>query len=287
MEHCTDQGQPTEHHYGRFLREADMLMPIIAQRMHLLPQNVTDWETFFEIQTMHGVVDMLFVVPNTDALAKREAVGLPAVTDSAQVATLLGLTALGAIHGQACSGASAASLASFVPVSSNHLKRRVLPELVSSGWITKLDGDTWVASYEYETPLKQIIAVEVKRSEWRRALSQAIPHTDFADAAFVALDAGRLPSVTKLKPAFSYAGIGLIAVTSRADQGSYSASPELAIIIRPQYHCQSGLIRAVVAERVAALRAAGIPSGPVGHVFGRFITTSAGSTDPRMLHSRL
>ena len=63
MEHCTDQGQPTEPHYGRFLREADMLMPIIAQRMHLLPQNVTDWETFFEIQTMHGVVDMLFVVP--------------------------------------------------------------------------------------------------------------------------------------------------------------------------------------------------------------------------------
>src|ERR1035441_3283023 len=177
-----------------------MLTPIDSQRNHLLPWNSTNWETFFEIQTMHGIVDMVFVVPDTNVLQRRTDASLPPVTDSAQVATLLGLSALGAIHGQVISGASATSLASFVSVSSSHLRRRILPGLASSGWIKKLDDGTWVILCGYEIPLRRIIAVEVKRSEWRRALSQAVPHTDFADAAFVALDAKRIPSLNKLEP---------------------------------------------------------------------------------------
>jgi hypothetical protein len=279
MTHPKHQDKSADLHYGGFQREADMLIPIATHRKRLLPKSMADWEIFFEIQTLHGIVDILFVIPETETIAQRESSGISAVTDTAQVATLMGLTALRAIRGQAATGATASSLKSFVPVSPAHLKRRILPGLAASGWVEKLGDETWVVRCEYKIPLRKIIAIEVKRGEWRRALNQAAPHTHFADAAFVALDAVRVPSLDRLEPAFSHAGVGLITVANWAPR---SASSGLDIMIRPQYHARSGLSRAVVAERVVALRATGMPSGPVGHVFGKFITTSVGTGDPRM-----
>lgn len=282
MDYRTDQRKPPGNRSQPFVREADMLIPIDAQRKRLLPQNSMGWETFFEVQTMHGVVDMLFVVPDIDAVAARETVGVPAVTDSAQVATLLGLTALRAIKGHASRGASIHALATLVPVSIAHLRRYVLPALVASGWATQANDGAWLTMHAYEIPFKRIIAVEVKRSEWRRALAQTIPHTEFADTVYVALDAAKIPALPRIEAAFNHAGIGLAAIKRSSCYPAPNAT-NLEVILRPRHQRKHGLVRAVVAERILALRAAGAFSGPVGPVFGRFISTSAGSQDPRIL----
>jgi hypothetical protein len=46
------------HRPSPFAREADMLLPLAASREQLT-QGRRGWETFYEVQTTHGVVDIL------------------------------------------------------------------------------------------------------------------------------------------------------------------------------------------------------------------------------------
>jgi hypothetical protein len=261
-----------------------MLAPLAAKRPCLTPRKVTGWETFFEVQTMHGVVDILFVVPSARALARRVAAELPAVTDPAQVASLLALTEVGAVTDSRHTGSRVEEFASWVPVSRGHLQRHVLPALTETGWVVAGGDGTWPIRRRYEIPLERIVAVEVKRGEWRRALSQATPHTDFADATFVALDAARTPSLARVTSAFAHAGVGLVTVADIPGDDATVLS-HVAVRLRPGRRRRRGLVRAVVAERVIALRDVGVWSGPVGHVFGRQVTTSSGE-DPRLMVAR-
>jgi hypothetical protein len=264
-----------------FTCEADMLVPL-AVRREQFAQGERGWETFFEVQTTHGVVDILFVAPDLTVLNLRAQSGLPPVEDVAGVATLLALTAGGHVRRSDLSradephlAASSRDLVSRVPVTHSHLRRHVLPQLVEAGWATLTGHDRWLATMRYAIPMRRIVAVEVKRAEWRRALTQAAPHTAFADSTFVALDAARLPDLQVVAPAFTFAGVGLAGVAAHEDHGS------VQVLVASGQHRSTGLPRAVVAERVAGLRAAGLRSGPVAHVFGRVLTASV-DLDPRL-----
>jgi hypothetical protein len=257
-----------------------MLVPLAVCRAQLA-EGEREWETFFEVQTTHGVVDILYVAPDLNVLNDRAQNGVRPVEEVAGVATLLALTAEGHVRYRDLSqaderylGASSRDLASRVPVTHSHLRRHVLPQLVEAGWATREGRDRWLATMSYAIPMRRIVAVEVKRGEWRRALTQAAPHTAFADSTFVALDAARLPDLQVAAPAFTFAGVGLAAVAAHDGHDS------VQVLLAAGKDRSTRLPRAVVAERVAALRAAGLRSGPVTHVFGRVLTSSVDS-DPR------
>lgn len=256
---------------GRFAREADMLPPLVqAKRLILGGHSVGD--VYFEVQTMRGVADLLVVVPDGDVLAARWSRGLRPVLEGAGVAVLMALTSLGAIEGCAGPGANASSIGEQVRISVGHLRRTVLPNLAEVGWVVP-DGQAWRCAYRYQQPMRRIAAVEVKRDRWRQALSQASHHTSFADATYVALDGAREINVPELASPFRLASVGLLTVC----QGGV---PAVRRELPPSQRRPRGLPRAVVAERVAALLASGVRSGPVGHVFGKHLTTSHGE-DPR------
>ncbi len=273
-----EAGRPSRRQRGAkgmgFVREADMLAPLLSWSPELrLPAGA---EPYFEVQTSQGVVDLLLVVLDEAVVAARRATGLPALAEPAALAAVSALTTLAAVEDGEAPGATARDLAPHVPVGVDHLRRRVLPGLSEMGWVSQGEAGRWRARLRYLAPLRQVMAVEVKRGEWRRALGQAVAHTAFADSTYVALDAARTPPLATLAPAFASAGVGLISVRA---SGRMTVERQLAARRRRAWN---GAARALVGERVLALAAAGTRAGSVGPVFGRFFTTSAGS-DPRLV----
>lgn len=253
-----------------FVREADMLEPLLAGIPSVMRGGIG--EPFFEVQTQRGVVDLLYARVNKPIVRWRSGLQLPALTEVSAVAVMLALTELGAVEGED-QPAQVSDIAPRSSVSSGHLRRSVLPKLVESGWI-RADGRSWIACHAYQTPVSTMTAVEIKRSDWRRALSQAIAHREFADT-YVALDRGRLARPASAAQAFEYTGVGLFTVDADS-----ALSTHVERIIPARRIRRHVLPRAVVAERVVSLIEAGRRSGDIPPVFGRDLTTTSG-TDPR------
>lgn len=253
-----------------FTREADMLEPLLAGIPALTPGGMG--EPFFEVQTLRGVVDLLFARINKQIVRTRSERQLPALIELPAVAVMLALTELGAIEDTG-DQAHASAIAPRSSVSVGHLRRTVLPKLVESGWV-RSEGRGWVACQAYQVPVSAMTAVEIKRGDWRRALSQAIAHREFA-ATYVALDRGRFTRPGPAVQAFEYTGVGLLTVD--ADD---AVATRVERIVPTRRARRQLLSKAVVAERVVALIESGRRSGDVPPVFGRFLTTTSG-TDPR------
>lgn len=250
------------------------MLPVLLRGAAWLTGPRQQGSPYFEVQTMRGVVDLLMAEVDESALVSRERWSLPPVVDAPAVAVLLALSRAEAVVDAAGSRAlRVTELAPEVGMSESHLRRSVMPALADSGWLER-SGDEWRARLRYQQPMRRIVAVEVKRDKWQKALAQAVHHTSFADATYVALDGARSPHVERASGAFFLAGVGLVAVHAPPAQRLVSK------VIPAAQRRPRGLPRAVVSERVLALRASGARSGPVGHVFGRHLTTSGGE-DPR------
>ena len=87
--------------------------------------------------------------------------------------------------------------------------QRRLERLVASGAVLESDGVFRMAS-EWRDILPQIIAVEVKVSDWRRANQQALRNYTFAHQSFVALPEKTAHRV-RSAPEFAKSGVGVIA----------------------------------------------------------------------------
>ncbi len=251
-----------------------MLAPIVSGRRSF--DRTRSLEHFFEVQTTRGVVDVLFADVAHGVMDERRRFGLVTLTELAPVAVLRAMTAISSRPRPFPAG----EIAELVPFSVSHVRRAILPGLESCGWIAQAEGGKWVLNHPYRIPVRKLIAVEVKRSKWRVAVRQAISHTEFADATYVALDAARMPTADSWERPFAFAGLGVLSV------GATSASPDdptarvtrVICAVRQRPH---GLARAVVAERVAALSESGATAGQVRHVFGQFVTSAWGA-DPRL-----
>lgn len=267
---------PSPGRPGRFVREADMLEPLLAGVTSALSKSLG--QPLFEVQTTQGIVDLLFVRPNKAAIEERVRDKLPPLTQIAQVAVMIALTELSAIkpHGQP---ADARTIARYTSLSSEHIRRNILPHLQASGWITSLRGG-WQATRMYHPPVRGITAIEVKRGDWRRALAQAAAHTDFATTSYVALDETRIRDFSTATRAFELAEVGLLTISKERHDILPTGSVEV-LIKSHRRRRPSPVPRAVVAERSWALIAEGRRSGHVGHVFGRYFTTTSG-VDPRL-----
>ena len=259
-----------------FQREADMLASIVMARGRL--GGGRPLQPFFEVQTTRGVVDLLFADIDHAILKERR---------NARVGTLIEAAPVAVVHALSLASPeprpmATKEIADLIPYTATHLRRSVLPSLESAGWVSRVNAREWLLRCSYRIPVRRLIAIEVKRSKWRSALRQAVPHTQFADATYVALDVTRTPASGIWEDAFALAGLGLLTVRATSESLSDPGASTVARIGRAARRQPRGFARAVVAERVAALSEAGASSGFVGHVFGRFVTTEWGS-DPRLV----
>jgi hypothetical protein len=250
-----------------------MLAVIDAKRATLIRK--PEIEAYFEVQTTRGVVDVVLAEFDEQAFQDRKGRGL---------IPLIGLTEASVVHALAMRRITLTNshvLANHVGVSAAHLRRAVLPNLRNAGWLRQAGTDEWSLAFPYVSPLKRIIAIEVKRTDWRRALVQAASHVEFADVTYVALDGARGPDTSVFEDAFVRAGVGLIHVTATRRTIADPLDANLRKVIAPSRGRRRSIARTVVAERVTALRQSGSRSGELNHVFGRRLTTEWGS-DPRI-----
>ncbi len=261
----------------KFKREADMLRPLTESR-HKFTSPRTPWEYFYEIQTPKGVADLIFAVFNKQVIEDRKKWGLHPIQSKSAIDIASSLTAAQ----QQCEAGSRPSpivttseIASSILTSPSHITQQLMPMLREFGWVERAGRGQWQSKHAYQCPTTSLYAIEVKRTDWQRALAQASSHTRFANKTFLAMDAERLPkSQHTLLAALNHAGMGLLSI---------SADPltePLTVIHNPPRKSPRNSERFVVAERVLAVRGSGGNSGFWGHVFGKLITTSSGD-DPR------
>lgn len=87
---------------------------------------------------------------------------------------------------------------------------------VKSGYVEKLDGAEYRVIREYDIVLDEIIAIEAKLKDWKRALQQAKRYKKFAKQSYVLLDESNISAALKNLDEFEKYNIGLI---SLSDEG--------------------------------------------------------------------
>ncbi|GGY21732.1 hypothetical protein [Streptomyces tanashiensis] len=256
-----------------FTREADMLDPIVSGRQKFTSLR-TRWESFYEVQTSQGVVDLIFAVFLPTHVNEREIWGVHPIQERSALDALTALSQK-VSEPQGFLTMSTVEIADRVRISPSHLRKKVLPHLVDLGWVERSGKSYWRARHLHKCPTSSIYAIEVKRSEWQRALMQATSHTRFANKTYVAMDASRIPrSPESFEGAMRFTGIGMISV-SADDQ-----HPPVSVVIEARKKSPSSVDRLLVAERLLAIRSSGGNAGEISHVFGQWVTTSSGP-DPR------
>lgn len=95
---------------------------------------------------------------------------------------------------------------------------RILRQLEEAGYVSRARSGGYVRSFPLRPIARQYISVEAKRSDWRRALTQAVAHTSFATRCYVAFDAAYSTRFLKARRSFETSGIGLLGIDATPDR---------------------------------------------------------------------
>ena len=248
-----------------FAREAQMLVPLAGAAADLCTGLQGEPKVFFEVPLAAGVPDMVVVAFDNEVARKRLAAGLGPVVDVVAVRVLVAL---------ATGAQDVGDVAAAAGVSPGHLRRRILPALVSTGWVELGPGGVVSVLHAYEPVVSWAVSVEAKRREWAKAVGQAHRHLPAADRVFVALDsayAGRAVENAKY-----LAGTGLGVVTVNASPVAPSAAVDVVTFPKPNrprlprgHRRTNPAAKALLGERAWDLELAGRQTGPTYPVFGR------------------
>jgi len=211
-----------------------------------------------EVPTAAGVPDVMFLEWDEDAIGQREALGLAPVTDLTRL-RVLEILERGRIP--------VPDLSRAVGVSAAHLGRTVLPALEALGWVERW-SDRSVSlpdALTYQAPVRSMVTVEAKLSDWRRAFKQASLHAQTADRAYIALDARRATAASRIADELADEGVGLATVD--ADSG------EVRLIAHPRKLRVRDAWFRFASEQAWELRLQDRHVGDVSHVFGRDLRT--------------
>jgi hypothetical protein len=244
-----------------------MLAPISANAgMFLTPaRRRSGFQVFYELIVGHGIADVVVIQFDERAVQERLRDDQGPVEDHLQMRTLLAVQTR---------PRRIADLAEGLRVSPDYLRRAVLPRLVEGGWVSRSDSQEWALTTPFRPVARAIIAIEAKRRDWPRGLSQARRYRSFANQTYVVLDAvGTQSLLNKRQLLDDTVGFALV------DAGSH----RLRMVTRPPW--RSPLSRAEFAlagERAWSLALQGRRSGPLGHVFGQQWRATA-IPDPRLV----
>lgn len=85
-----------------------------------------------------------------------------------------------------------------------------MTEYLKAGFLTQTAARTYRKVKEYRPIVKDIVAIEAKLSNWRKALSQALRYRFFSHFSFVLLDAARAKAAVANMDIFEEYDIGLV-----------------------------------------------------------------------------
>jgi len=92
-----------------------------------------------------------------------------------------------------------------------------LEKLEKYGLISKESKFTYKATPWVSELPQEIIAIELKLSDWNEALEQSKYNLDFADYSFAVLDSSRLPQRTNIEEIYEDNNVGLIYLSSDSE----------------------------------------------------------------------
>ncbi|MBT3234829.1 MAG: hypothetical protein HN353_02655 [Bdellovibrionales bacterium] len=111
--------------------------------------------------------------------------------------------------------------------------RLKLKEYIDAGFLQKLDNRSFEVIRKYNLICDEVIAVEAKLKNWKRALTQAIRYKKISDYSFVLLDESYASSALSNIELFNHHNIGLI--TMNKSKFVIHTSPEKKNIKKAEY----------------------------------------------------
>ncbi|WP_291054753.1 hypothetical protein [Herbiconiux sp.] len=211
-----------------------------------------DVKVFAEVPSVAGVPDLAGVRFDARAIqARREGEVRPLATE-AEVKAVLAITSGPLQIGE---------LARRIRRSPDYVRRAVVPLLIQQGWVTEVDGlvrrrgeARWIA--------QRVVTVEAKLRDWTKAIGQARRQQMSADAAYIALDASGMRSITPHLDRVAEGGVGVIAVDSQSQRSRVLVRPRR---IQPE---RTLVGRMLIAERCLEMWGRGQMNGQIYPVFG-------------------
>jgi hypothetical protein len=191
-----------------FAREHELVAALAAHHRRLWPA-AHSRRVKAERGYGRGVADLVILDFDDCAQRCRAQAGLPPLQNDGQAYIVAGLRAVGY-----STRAAAGRLDRMVGERTN---RRILAELVKAGYVLE-DEVGYRLHPEMLAPVKRIVAIEAKLTDWRGGLEQAARYRVFADQSYLALPAPTAERLARSEwaPAIRQLGVGVIAVGSRS-----------------------------------------------------------------------
>ncbi|MFI9815373.1 hypothetical protein [Saccharothrix variisporea] len=229
------------------------------------------WATLFELSVVpYGIADVVHVAVDQEVVEERRALGASPITDHHE------LTLFMILQHSRHDGYRAREIAVRAGMSVEGLRRGPLARLTAAGHVERLSGHIYRPTWRYRTAICALVAIEVKRTDWRRAAQQALRYTTFADRTYLALESATAQRALLHPELIATTRVGLIQVepsTLRVKKIKNAPSPGDRL---------RKFERLRAAEAAFLLIDSGKVSGPILPVFGKTHTTSTG-VDPRSL----
>lgn len=271
-EDCCSEGRRVSAE--TFPNEASMIQPLVEVALSRWAQRSPDdlWVCVTEHQADTRIADLVLARVDSDALFER------LQTEVIRPLTRPELAALAALRADC--GTSLALIAERTRVGRQTVIR-TLKRLEADGFVERTASNAWTPRLRVRRVVSRFLSFEAKRSDWRRALTQARAHRLFANEAYVAFDAVFARRFEQGKPYFRTAGIGLF--------GLHADKTEVRQLVpgrsgRPLDAISAALAGEEVLARLLGLRAKPLPQArlPNGEArtWGRATPTlvGAGST---------
>lgn len=112
-----------------------------------------------------------------------------------------------------------------LPYSEKVFKDKILHFLTSTGVAENIDNTSLRFNYKYESPLKEVVAIEAKVSNWQRGLYQAYRYRQYADYSYLALHSKYIDRAKQNIQLFKNMNIGLISVDDITDKIDFIFKP--------------------------------------------------------------
>jgi hypothetical protein len=244
----------------KFSREADMTMPvaelILSSSLNLSSE--FPLRIMFEIATDAGIPDLVLLELNETEMKRRQIAKLGPVIDGASMRVLDSLE-----NGPL----SMSDLSRVTALSASYLRTQIVTRLAGQGWIDSGSGrgGHTVVSPLWSPPslVRWAATVELKKSNWLQATSQARRHVEFADQAYIALDKQASKTAKDNLVQLKEMGIGLITVDAGSDSAQYESHPQA------QLKLNNNISRRLLGERAWKLIIEGRNTGSTFPVFGK------------------